>query len=163
ANARSAELSRYAPKPASATPRDAGAPGGAASPPAFLATEAANIAAGLELLTTRSGDAATVANVLNRVRGLRGVAGVKEVAPLAELFYDDGGAGVIEQSQNPPTSSSERFRLELVSLGEHLRQVVDAARRANDGVSINRARRDLRGALRALQAAAASFGEREIA
>lgn len=242
ANARTAELSRYAPKRASATPGESGTPGSSTAPPPFLATEAANIAAGLELLTTRSGDAETASNVLNRVRGLRGVAGVKEVAPLAEvleatedsarglesgseqmspearqlletaatylrtlssalrgggdvnaasperdaffaaqddwanhagerervvpiaeLFYDDGGAGVVDQSQNPPTSASERFRLELVSLGEHLRQVVDGARRANDSVSVNRARRDLRGALRALQAAAASFGEREIA
>jgi len=241
ANARTAELSRYAPKRASATPGEAGAGSSTTTPP-FLATEAANIAAGLELLTTRSGDAETASNVLNRVRGLRGVAGVKEVAPLAEvleateeaarglesgseqmspearqlleaaatylrtlssalrgggdvnaasperdaffaaqddwanqagerervvpiaeLFYDDGGAGVVDPSQNPPTSASERFRLELVSLGEHLRQVVDAARGANDTVSVNRARRDLRGALRALQAAAASFGEREIA
>jgi chemotaxis protein histidine kinase CheA len=241
ANARTAELSRYAPKRASATPGEAGAGSSTTTPP-FLATEAANIAAGLELLTTRSGDAETASNVLNRVRGLRGVAGVKEVAPLsevleateesarglesgseqmspearqlleaaatylrtlssalrgggdvnaasperdaffaaqddwanqagerervvpiAELFYDDGGAGVVDPSPNPPTSASERFRLELVSLGEHLRQVVDAARGANDTVSVNRARRDLRGALRALQAAAASFGEREIA
>jgi chemotaxis protein histidine kinase CheA len=241
ANARTAELSRYAPKRASTTPGEAGAGSSTTTPP-FLATEAANIAAGLELLTTRSGDAETASNVLNRVRGLRGVAGVKEVAPLsevleateesarglesgseqmspearqlleaaatylrtlssalrgggdvnaasperdaffaaqddwanqagerervvpiAELFYDDGGAGVVDPSQNPPTSASERFRLELVSLGEHLRQVVDAARGANDTVSVNRARRDLRGALRALQAAAASFGEREIA
>jgi hypothetical protein len=91
-------------------------------------------------------------------------AGERErVVPIAELFYDDGGAGVVDPSPNPPTSASERFRLELVSLGEHLRQVVDAARGANDTVSVNRARRDLRGALRALQAAAASFGEREIA
>jgi chemotaxis protein histidine kinase CheA len=242
ANARAAELSRYAPRRASSTPRDASGAGTASSAPTFLATEAANIAAGLELLTTRSGDAETVTNVLNRVRALRGVAGVKEVVPLAdvleatedaarglesggehmspearqllegaatylrtlstalrgggdvdaasperdaffaaqdiwanhagerervvpiaELFYEDGAAGVVDRSQNPPTSASERFRLELVSLGEHLRQVVDASRRAHDPVSTHRARRDLRGALRALQAAAASFGEREVA
>jgi hypothetical protein len=91
-------------------------------------------------------------------------AGERErVVPIAELFYEDGGPGVVEPAQNPPTSVSERFRLELVSLGEHLRQVVDTARRASDVASVNRARRDLRGALRALQAAAASFGEREVA
>lgn len=242
ATARTAELSRYAPRRASSTPGDPTAAGAASPPPAFLASEAANIAAGLELLTTRSGDAETATNVLNRVRAVRGVAGVKEVAPLAEvleatedaarglesgnehmtpearqlleaaatylrtlsvalrggtdvnaggperdaffaaqdawanhagerervvpiaeLFYEDGGPGVLEPSQNPPTSASERFRLELVSLGEHLRQVVDAARRVSDAASTNRARRDLRGALRALQAAAASFGEREVA
>ena len=242
ANARAAELSRYAPRRASSTPGEPSGSGAAAPPPSFLASEAANIAAGLELLTTRSGDAETATNVLNRVRALRGVAGVKEVAPLAEvleatedasrglesgrepmsaearqlleaaagylrtlssalrggsdvnaagperdaffaaqdswankagerervvpiaeLFYEDGGPGVVESSQNPPTSASERFRLELVSLGEHLRQVVDSARHVSDAASTNRARRDLRGALRALQAAAASFGERDVA
>jgi hypothetical protein len=242
ANARTAELSRFAPRRVSTPGEPSSAARAAAPPPAFLASEAANIAAGLELLTTRSGDAETATNVLNRVRAVRGVAGVKEVAPLAEvleatedaarglesgkehmsaearqlldaaatylrtlslalrgasdvnaasperdaffaaqdtwanhagerervvpiaeLFYEDGKPGVVEPSQNPPTSASERFRLELVSLGEHLRQVVDAARRVGDAASVNRARRDLRGALRALQAAAASFGEREIA
>ena len=244
ARARTDELSRYAPRrtPSTSTSREPGAAAGVNPPPTFLATESANIAAGLELLTTRSGDAETAGNVLNRVRALRGVAGVKEVAPLAEvleatedaarglesgsermtpearqlleaaaaylrtlssalrgvgdvdapspereaffaaqeswanhagerervvpiaeLFYEDGGPGVVEPSQNPPTSASERFRLELVSLGEHLRQVVSGARRVGDAASVNRARRDLRGALRAAQAAAASFGERDVA
>jgi chemotaxis protein histidine kinase CheA len=242
ARARTDELSRYAPRRTPSMPREPGAAAGVNPPPTFLATESANIAAGLELLTTRSGDAETAGNVLNRVRALRGVAGVKEVAPLAEvlqatedaarglesgsermtpearqlleaaaaylrtlssalrgvgdvdapsperdaffaaqeswanhagerervvpiaeLFYEDGGPGVVESSQNPPTSASERFRLELVSLGEHLRQVVSGARRVGDAASVNRARRDLRGALRAAQAAAASFGERDVA
>ena len=52
----------------------------------LLATEAANIAAGLELLTTRAGDSDTAANVLRRVRALRGVAGVKEIGPLADAL-----------------------------------------------------------------------------
>ena len=242
ANARTTELSRYAPRRVASTPGEPTTANSTSPPASFLATEASNIAAGLELLTTRSGDAETATNVLNRVRALRGVAGVKEVAPLAEvleatedaarslesgreqmsaearqlleaaatylrtlstalrgagdanaasperdaffaaqdawanqagerervvpiaeLFYEDGGPGVVKPSENPPTSASERFRLELVSLGEHLRQVVDGARRVGDAASVNRARRDLRGALRALQAAAASFGEREVA
>ena len=241
ANARTTELSRYAPRRV-ATPGEPTTANSTSPPATFLATEASNIAAGLELLTTRSGDTETATNVLNRVRALRGVAGVKEVAPLAEvleatedaarslesgraqmsaearqlleaaatylrtlsaalrgagdanaasperdaffaaqdawanqagerervvpiaeLFYEDGGPGVVKPSENPPTSASERFRLELVSLGEHLRQVVDGARRVGDAASVNRARRDLRGALRALQAAAASFGERDVA
>ncbi len=237
---RAAELSRYAP---ARTPSQAQAGGGQATtaPATFLATEAANIAAGLELLTTRD-DADTAANVLRRVRALRGIAGVKEIAPLADaleatedaarglesgeeemtgearqlleaaaaylrtlasalrgdgdvnapssqrdafasaldnwmsrtseresvvpisdLFYGDGGSGVVEASQNPPTSMAQRFRLELVSLGEHLRQVVDAARHAADTGSMVRSRRDLKRALRALQAAAQSFGEHEVA
>lgn len=242
ARARSAELSRYAPARTPPTLSEASTQPSGDPAPSFLATETANIAAGLELLTTRAGDAETASNVLRRVRALRGVAGVKEVAalaevleateeaarglesgkeamspearrlleasavylrtlasplregtdvnapslardgflaaqdawashaaerelvvPIGELFYADGGPDVVEAAANPPTSASDRFRLELVSLGEHLRQVVDAARRANDTASGARARRDLRGAIRALQAAAESFGERQVA
>ncbi|MFI5229016.1 MAG: Hpt domain-containing protein [Gemmatimonadales bacterium] len=241
ARARAAELARFAP------PRSAARPvtphGTATSPFAFLATESGNIAAGLELLTTRIGDAATAANLLRRIQALRGVAGVKEIGPLAdtleaaeeavtavqdagdsmssaartlmescaaylrtigaslrgggadvnagspardafvaaqsswaqraagsdrvvpieELFYADGGPGLVEASTNPPTSSSDRFRLELVSLSEHLRQVVDTARHASDEAATVRARRDLQRALRSLQGAAESFGERDVA
>jgi chemotaxis protein histidine kinase CheA len=244
AAARTAELARYAPARAAANPSTPAnqAPGAGAG--SYFGTEASNIAAGLELLTTRAGDAETAANVLRRVRALRGVAGVKEIGPLADvleatedaargleanreemspdarqlleasasylrtlsaalrgdgggdvnapsssrdafnaaldtwatrsgererivpiadLFYGDGAPGLIEASQNPPTSVAERFRLELVSRGEHLRQLVDNARRATDNASMARARRDLRAALRALQAAAKSFGESEVA
>ncbi len=91
-------------------------------------------------------------------------AGARDVVvPIEQLFYGDGTPGLVEASANPPTSSSERFRLELVSLSEHLRQVVDAARHAKDEVSTLRARRDLQRALRALQGAAQSFGEHDVA
>jgi hypothetical protein len=237
---RAAELSRYAPPRGPMVPEGAATRAGGESAP-FLATEAGNIAAGLELLGTRSGDASMAANVLRRVRALRGVAGVKEIVPLAEtleateeaarglesgqpvsaegrqllaaaadylrtlsaalrdggdvgspgatrdafaaaherwdervgerervvpisnLFYEDGGAGVIETSLNPPTSAAERFRLELVSLGEHLRQILDSARGASDPAAVARARRDLRRALGAMQSSAMSFGERDVA
>jgi chemotaxis protein histidine kinase CheA len=240
ASTRAAELSRFAPARLSGQlAADAGQAGINAFP--FLSTEAANIAAGLDLLTTRSSDAETAANVLRRIRALRGVAGVKEVAPLADaleaseaaghvlesgrdaltpearrlletaavymrsvasalrlggdvntptpardafdaaleawsatlaggervvpiaaLFYPDG-SGLIEASANPPTSAAERFRLELVSLGEHLRQVVDAARAVKDTAQKVRVQRELKRSLQALEAAAESFGEREIA
>jgi HPt (histidine-containing phosphotransfer) domain-containing protein len=244
ASARASELSRYAPSRAVAQPAAPTIQPAVAGANVYFATEASNIAAGLELLTTRAGDPDTAANVLRRVRALRGVAGVKEIGPLADvleatenaarglesgreqisaearqlleaaasylrslasalrgdgggdihapsssrdafnaaldswatqsgerervvpiadLFYGDGAPGVLEASQNPPTSAAERFRLELVSLGEHLRQVVDGARRATDNASTVRARRELRSTLRALQAAAQSFGEIEVA
>ncbi|HVX40571.1 MAG TPA: Hpt domain-containing protein [Gemmatimonadaceae bacterium] len=237
---RTAELSRFAP---ARTPAAGSASAAAPSQTSYFASEAANIAAGLELLTTRAGDPETAANVLRRVRALRGVAGVKEIAPLADaleatedaardvehgaapsdesrrlleaaagylraisaalrsgggadmpsaardafvaardawsaheddrervvpiadLFYSDGAPGVVEEAANPPTSSSERFRLELVSLGEHLRQVVDSARAtpSADTDAQTRVRRELRRALRALEGAAESFGERDVA
>jgi chemotaxis protein histidine kinase CheA len=244
ASARAAELSKYAPVRPTTSAGVSAVPTSGHTPTSHLATEASNIAAGLELLATRAGDPETAANVLRRVRALRGIAGVKEIAPLAdvlaatedaarglesnkeemspdarqlleaaaahlrtlasalrgdgggdvnapsssrdafnsaldawanrsgerervvpiaELFYGDGAPGIVEAAQNPPTSVADRFRLELVSLGEHLRQVIDAARRATDNASTVRARRDLRGALRALQAAASSFGETEVA
>jgi len=244
ARSRAADLSRYAPIVAGG---GAGTPGtsggrdlGPAATSAFLSTEAANIAAGLELLTTHGGDSATAANVLRRVRALRGVAGVSEIGPLAdvleateesgrsletgesmtpevrtlleaaaahlrtlsaevrtggdvnapsstrdafeaardalatpaaerervvpieELFYPED-TGVVEAAAAPPTSASDRFRLELVSLGEHLRQVVASARRATEPASVARSRREITRAMRALEAAAASFGHREIA
>jgi hypothetical protein len=236
AGARSAELSRYAPARAAAASPSSNAGS------SFLATEAANIAAGLELLTTRPGDPDTAANVLKRVRALRGVAGVKEIVPLADaleatedagrtletgrrelspeargllesaaaflrtlsaalrtgadanlpnpardafeaaretwsthdverervipiaaLFYADDASGLVETSAHPPTTASQRFHLELVSLGEHLRQVVTAARAARDVAAKSRVQRDLRRALKALESAAESFGETEVA
>lgn len=238
AAARTAELARYAGAARPSVPAD-DAP--VAAPSAYLATEAANVAAGLELLTAR-GDAETSANVLRRIRALRGVAGVKEITPLADtleatedaargmevgeplsadarhlleassaylrtiaralrgeggdvnapgatrdtfnaaleswlnrtadrapvvpidqLFYEDGAAGLVQATTNPPTSSAERLRLELVSLGEHLRQVLDGARAAADTGSSVKARRELRRALREAQAAAESFGESDVA
>jgi len=238
ARARTSELARYLPRAASAA---AAASAATATAAPFLAGEAANIAAGLELLTTRPGDMGTAANVLKRVRALRGVAGVSSVGPLAdaleatedaargletgsegmtaqaralleaaaahlrtlsaamrgggdvnapsqtrdvfdaaldnwsastserervvpiaELFYGES-EGVVSAASAPPTSASERFRLELVSQGEHLRQVVAAARQSRDTSGLARSQRDLRRALRALQAAAESFGETEVA
>ena len=240
ARSRSEELAKFAP-PAGAAPKTQPAQKAAAAGSAFLAAEAANIAAGLELLNTRSGAADTASNLLRRVRALRGVAGVKEVMPLADvleatedaarglelgdttltpearqlfetsaaylrevstalrfdtdvnaatvardaflaaqdrwagrtgqgeqvvpitsLFYVDGGPGVVDAAPNPPTSAAARFRLELVSHGEHLRQVLDSARSASDPTAVERARRDLKRALRALGATADSFGERAV-
>ena len=236
---RIAELSRYAPAGHGAAP--VGAETARASATSFLSTEAANIAAGLELLTTRPADSTMAANVLGRVRALRGVAGVREIAslsdvletteeaarpleltgealppdvatllhaagnllrriaatlrtgddpnvptpeldhfveaqdrwgerdtgrdrivPIAQLFYGDGGAGVVEPAAHPPTTMTERFRLELVSQGEHLRALVSMARSTPAAAESSRTRRELRRALRSLQATAESFGESAI-
>ena len=238
---RTAELSRLAPAAAvTASP-----PAGETARPAassFLATEAANIAAGLELLTTRPADATMAGNVLGRVRALRGVAGVREIGafadvleateeaarplelsgetlapeanallhaaadllravsntlrsggdpnaataeverfvqaqdrwaernderdriiPIANLFYPDGSSGVLEPAANPPTTMSDRFRLEVVSQGEHLRSLIDAARTSPIGMQSSQTRRRVRRSLRSLQATADSYGESKIA
>ena len=208
----------------------------------YLATEAANIGAGLELLATRPSDKDAAANVLRRVRALRGIASIKDhpsladvleasesaahplelgeptlsparvallgaaanvlrsvavamrggrgidpasgdltrfavaldamqetetgaerVVPIAELFYDDGGPTLVEAAAHPPTSPAERFRLEVVSQGEHLRRLVSDARGVRDDLARERVRRGLRQALNAVRQAAESFGEHAVA
>jgi chemotaxis protein histidine kinase CheA len=238
ARARVEELTRYAPARA-ATPSAMPATAGHDS---FLATESANIGAGLELLATRPSDRDAAGNVLGRVRALRGIATVKDhatladvleaaeqaahplelgepmlsaeriavlnaaatllrsvaaamragtsvepdspdiarfasaldamqeretgaerVVPIADLFFQDGGPTLVEAAPNPPTSPAERFRLEVVSQGEHLRRLVSDARGARDELARERVRRGLRQALKSLGQAAESFGEQDVA
>ena len=236
--ARVTELARFAPlRPA--TPLASPATAGHDS---YLATESANIGAGLELLATRPTDRDAAGNVLGRVRALRGIASVKDhatladvleaaeqaahplelgeptlsaeriavlnaaatllrsvasamraggavdpagaeisrfaaaldamqeretgaerVVPIADLFFQDGGPTIIEAASNPPTSPAERFRLEVVSQGEHLRRLVSDARDARDELARERVRRGLRQALKSLRQAAESFGEQDVA
>ena len=89
--------------------------------------------------------------------------GTERVLPIAELFYDDGGPTVVEAAANPPTSPAERFRLEVVSQGEHLQRLVSDARGARDELARERVRRELRLALRSLRQAGESFGEQDVA
>jgi hypothetical protein len=89
--------------------------------------------------------------------------GSERVVPIADLFFQDGGPTVVEAAANPPTSPSERFRLEVVSQGEHLRRLVNDARDARDDLARERVRRGLRQALTSLRQAAESFGEQDVA
>lgn len=238
ARARVNELTRSAPARA-ATPAASAATTGHDS---YLATESANIGAGLELLATRPSDRDAANNVLGRVRALRGIATVKDhamladvleaseqaahplelgeqtlsaeriavlraaatllrsvsatmrsgaaidpvgpevarfaaalesmqeretgaerVVPIANLFFEDGGPTLLEAAANPPTSPAERFRLEVVSQGEHLRRLVNDARGVRDELARERVRRALRQALKSLRLAAESFGEPDVA
>ena len=85
------------------------------------------------------------------------------IVPIAQLFHDDEGPHILTTAAQPPTSAAERFRLEVVSLAEHLRGVVAQARtnRAPDQREKNQ--RELRAALRALGSAANSFGDKQVA
>ena len=87
----------------------------------------------------------------------------ERVVPITELFYDDGGPTVLQPAPNPPTTPAERFRLEVVSQGEHLRRLVSDARGARDDLARDRVRRALRQALRGLRQAAESYGEHDVA
>ncbi len=64
---------------------------------------------------------------------------------------------------NPPTSRAERFRLEAVSLAEHLRRLVGDARSARDSIARDRLGRELRGAVVAFEQVARSFDEHDVA
>ncbi|MDQ2664489.1 MAG: Hpt domain-containing protein [Gemmatimonadota bacterium] len=237
AKARVSELSRYG-APRGNTPMASASLQGHDS---YLATEAANIAAGLELVATRPADRDAAANVLRRVRALRGIASIKDhptladvlepaeqaalpleangtalsaerialltaaatvlrgvaagirsgagqppaadvarfataldalheqeigvdrVLPIADLFFRDGGATVVESAANPPTTAAERFRRDVVGHGEHLRRLVADARSARDDLARDRVRRGLRLALRQLRDAAESYGDSQVA
>jgi hypothetical protein len=89
--------------------------------------------------------------------------GDERVVPISEFFYQDGGPTVVQPAANPPTSPAERFRLEVVSQGEHLRRLVADARSARDDLARDRVRRALRQGLRGLRQAAESFGEQDVA
>ena len=85
------------------------------------------------------------------------------IVPIAELFAGDGSSGVVSAATHPPTTPAERFRLEVVSLAEHLRGVVAEARAHRAGEQRDRSSRDVRNAVRALGATANSFGEKVVA
>ena len=87
----------------------------------------------------------------------------ERVVPIGDFFYQDGGPTVVQTAPNPPTSPAERFRLEVVSQGEHLRRLVSDARGARDDLARDSVRRALRQALRGLRQAAESYGERDVA
>lgn len=89
--------------------------------------------------------------------------GRDRVVPIADLFYQDRGPHIVSQAPNPPTTPAQRFRMEVVSLGEHLHKVIDEARNATDEIQRETARGGLGRALRAIRATAASFGQMAVA
>jgi chemotaxis protein histidine kinase CheA len=124
AGARVTELTVYAPPRTSGAFRPIGdrTSRGSAS---FLGSEASNIAAGLELLTTRPGDSATAGNVLGRIRALRGVAEVKEAGALADVLEatEDAAAGL----DAGETMSAESRRV-LETATTYLRALIPSLR-----------------------------------
>lgn len=85
------------------------------------------------------------------------------IVPIAQLFFADGGPTLVAAAQNPPTTPQQRFRLEGVSQAEHLLRLISEAMVTGDPAGRQRLSRELRIALRALEAAAESFGERDVA
>ena len=88
---------------------------------------------------------------------------IVRIIPVSHLFHDDAGPHVISAAPHPPTTADERFRLEVVSLAEHVRGVVADARAHPGEADRERIARDMRGALRALGSTANSFGQKPVA
>ena len=88
---------------------------------------------------------------------------IVRIIPISHLFHDDAGPHVISTAAHPPTTADERFRLEVVSLAEHVRGVVADARAHPGEADRERIARDMRGALRALGSTANSFGQKPVA
>jgi hypothetical protein len=85
------------------------------------------------------------------------------VVAISALYYADAGPHVVSASPNPPTTPAQRFRMEVVSLGEHVLRLVSDARAATDEHFRENARRELGRVLRAIRATAASFAEHTVA
>ncbi|MFI5244714.1 MAG: hypothetical protein ACHQQR_05765, partial [Gemmatimonadales bacterium] len=79
------------------------------------------------------------------------------------LFPDGGGDNIVHAEPNPPTTSAQRFKLEVASQAEHLRRLVGDARRSADAPSRQRLGHELRNAIRSLSRSASSFGESAMA
>lgn len=100
---------------------------------------------------------------LSALDGMAAHRGADRVVPIADLFFNDAGPHVVRTATNPPTTPAQRFRMEVVSLGEHLHRVIDEARGATDAIAQEHARGELGRALRAIRATAASFGQMAVA
>jgi chemotaxis protein histidine kinase CheA len=85
--------------------------------------------------------------------------GEDRVIPISALYFGDSEQHVLAASPNPPTTPTQRFRMEIVSLSEHLQRVVAEARAASDTIHRENAHRALRRVLRTIHSTAKSFGE----
>lgn len=92
-----------------------------------------------------------------------GAAEADAIVPIATLFYQDDGPHILERNPSPPSTPHARFRLEVVSLAEHLRRYVAEGRAAHDIVARDRVARELRSGVRTLMHLAESFAETIVA
>ncbi|CAN5446159.1 hypothetical protein BH09GEM1_BH09GEM1_07880 [soil metagenome] len=96
----------------------------------YLATEAANIGAGLELLATRPSDQDAAANVLRRVRALRGIASVKDHPALADVLESSEQAA---QTLEGSGTSLSTERITLLSAAATVLRGIAAGIRSGTG------------------------------
>jgi HPt (histidine-containing phosphotransfer) domain-containing protein len=86
-----------------------------------------------------------------------------QVVPVSNLFFDDNGPHVVSSTAQPPTTPSDRFRLEMVGHGEHLRRLIGDARASSDPAAVERSTRALGRMVTTVRGTAESFGEGAIA
>ncbi len=84
------------------------------------------------------------------------------ILPISQLFYGNNAEAVVSRAPSPPTTPADRFRLEVVSLAEHLRGLVRDAQATGTGRVPDRTVVELRGALLSVRNAAESFGEHDV-
>jgi len=143
--ARVAEFERLAP----AAARPSVAPARIAGGVAYMGQEAGNLAQAVEMVATRRGDRAALANALGRLRLLRGVAAVRDVPPLAELL--DG----VERGAKPLeiglATAGPSHQVLFVAAAATLRRVstelTSAGVASNDGSDLTRFRQALAGVM----------------
>jgi chemotaxis protein histidine kinase CheA len=87
----------------------------------------------------------------------------ERVVPITALFHADAGPHVVTEADAPPTTLSQRFRMEVITPAEHLRRVVADARRAAHGPARGPALAALRRATDELIELATSFSEAAVA
>jgi hypothetical protein len=122
------------------------------------------VASGLTTGQTVKESSPEYSEFLNALEIMRGLdEGSDRVVPISDLFYGDGGPHTVTMAGNPPTTPAQRFRMEVVSLGEHMQRVIADARAATGDLQRENARRELRRVLNAIRSTAASFGEHAVA
>jgi chemotaxis protein histidine kinase CheA len=126
ARARVSELSKYAAS-RGGTPMASATMQGYDS---YLATEAANIGAGLELLATRPADRDAAANVLRRVRALRGIASVKDHPAFADVLESSELAARPLEASGTPLGAE---RVALLSAAATVLRGIAAGIRSGSG------------------------------
>jgi chemotaxis protein histidine kinase CheA len=85
------------------------------------------------------------------------------VVPVADLFFADGGDGVVARAPTPSSTPTQRFGVEVVAHAEHLGRLAAEAQRATGPADRERLERELRRALHVLRDVAESYGEHDVA
>ncbi|MEO6444835.1 MAG: hypothetical protein ABIZ91_16410, partial [Gemmatimonadaceae bacterium] len=99
------------------------------------------------------------------VEALESAAPIEEaerIVPIDELFYSDGGPGVVQRATTPPMDPEQRFRQDVAMRAEHVQRLLADARAAADASTRDRVARELRSELLEIERVSASFGAHQV-